>query len=104
MEQFQLEYLRRCIRSHGLDPDEALASYEWTPSGLKKRGDPLISPGQYAILKWTIPILICAHIVPLFPVLFRFLRQSWLKGEKAMYKITHCDYNCSPICERSDPA
>lgn len=32
-----LEYLRRCIRSHGLDPDEALASYEWTPSGLKKK-------------------------------------------------------------------
>lgn len=28
------DYLRRCIRSHGLDPDEVLAPYEWTSEGL----------------------------------------------------------------------
>ena len=29
-------YLQRCIRSHGLNPDEVLAKYEWSPSeGLK---------------------------------------------------------------------
>ena len=33
------EYLCRCIRSYGLDPDEVLAKYEWTSEGLKyKRG------------------------------------------------------------------
>lgn len=32
-------YLQRCIRSHGLEPDEVLAKYEWTSEGLKyKRG------------------------------------------------------------------
>ena len=32
-------FLQRCIRSHGLDPDEVLAKYEWTSGGLKyKRG------------------------------------------------------------------
>lgn len=30
-------YLQRCIRSHGLDPDEVLARYEWTSEGLKWR-------------------------------------------------------------------
>ena len=25
------EYLKRCIRSHGLDPEEVLARYEWDP-------------------------------------------------------------------------
>ena len=25
------EYLKRCIRSHGLDPEEVLACYEWDP-------------------------------------------------------------------------
>lgn len=36
-----LDYLRRCIRSHGLDPDEVLAPYEWTSEGLKyKRSGP----------------------------------------------------------------
>lgn len=49
--------------------------------------------------KWAVPILNCPHIVPLFPALSRFLRQNRLKGEKAMYKITHYDYNCSPICD-----
>ena len=34
------EYLCRCIRSFGLNPDEVLAKYEWTSDGLKyKRGD-----------------------------------------------------------------
>ena len=28
------EYLCRCIRSHGLDPDEVLAEYVWTSGGL----------------------------------------------------------------------
>ena len=33
------EYLCRCIRSFGLNPDEVLAKYEWTSEGLKyKRG------------------------------------------------------------------
>lgn len=30
-------YLQRCIRSHGLDPDEVLAPYEWTSEGLKRK-------------------------------------------------------------------
>lgn len=32
-----LDYLRRCIRSHGLDPDEVLAPYEWGPEGLERK-------------------------------------------------------------------
>ena len=41
-------YLQRCIRSHGLDPDEALVPYEWTSEGLKrKRGKPA-DPGAAA--------------------------------------------------------
>ena len=31
------EYLRRCIRSHGLDPDEVLAEYVWTSGGLERK-------------------------------------------------------------------
>ena len=34
------DFLRRCIRSHGLDPDEVLARYEWTSEGLVwRRGE-----------------------------------------------------------------
>lgn len=42
-------YLQRCIRSHGLNPDEVLAKYEWSTSeGLKyKRGEPE-TPGDTA--------------------------------------------------------
>ena len=33
------EYLKRCIRSHGLDPEEVLARYEWNPdTGLRWLG------------------------------------------------------------------
>lgn len=33
-----LEHLKRCIRSHGLDPEEVLAPYEWNPiTGLDRR-------------------------------------------------------------------
>lgn len=37
-----LEYLKRCIRSHGLDLEEVLADYVWDPvRGLRRRSDVL---------------------------------------------------------------
>ena len=43
-------YLQRCIRSHGLDPDEVLAPYEWTSEGLRrKRGRPAGPGGKGAV-------------------------------------------------------
>lgn len=41
-----LAYLKRMIRSHGLDPEEVLAGYEWGPMGLQRKESFYLSAGR----------------------------------------------------------